>query len=614
VLVAAIWSLGRLWPRLSAGVQTVLWWCAAAKFLLAIVWVTPIELRILPVPAVADRAIAAVTRAAGPEHPVLWLPASTFAKATVDKLAGRLRPFDFRPFDTLRGVPSGVEGRLKAEATNADGFTRPDGPALQETLTRPATASMSAIGWRPVLLGAWILGVTLTMVTGLRRWRMTADLVRRADPAPHETALLALDVARALGLRRAPAVRVSREVATPLVAGAFQPTVVLPAVGFARLSVAEQRMALCHELAHVKRADLWLGCVPALAERLFFFHPLVRLAAREYALCREAACDVAVITTLQTSPQDYGRLLLALGVIPGRTAAAAGASWSFSTLKRRLTMLAKPSTHSPGTRAVAAAAVAAAVLAIVPLRLSARPEPAPVAAAAGALRESAQTTRAVAADEGKDFLNYVLFVDGDTTQSSGTSADVRIARQYRRNGERLLWFRHAGGERVIRDPGVIDQVLTIWQPVNELGEEMGRLGERQGRLGAEQGKIGERQGRIGEEQAALGAKQGALGARQGVLAARQMVAFTDAGQRAVDAEYRKIDDEFRALDREMKALDARMRDLETPMADLNGQMQLLNGEMGVLHRKMDEASKKAQSEMADLIDRAVSMGVAIPVR
>ena len=35
-------------------------------------------------------------------------------------------------------------------------------------------------------------------------------------------------------------------------------------------------MALAHELMHVRRRDVLLGCLPALAERLYFFHPLVR--------------------------------------------------------------------------------------------------------------------------------------------------------------------------------------------------------------------------------------------------------------------------------------------------------------------------------------------------
>ena len=106
-------------------------------------------------------------------------------------------------------------------------------------------------------------------------------------------------------------------------------------------------MALCHELAHMKRGDVWLGCVPAAAERIFFFHPLAHLAAREYVFWREAACDAAVLAALDAAPQSYGRLLLDLGVSRQRaTLAAAGAAWSFSNLRRIIVMLDHPSAPS----------------------------------------------------------------------------------------------------------------------------------------------------------------------------------------------------------------------------------------------------------------------------
>ena len=73
-------------------------------------------------------------------------------------------------------------------------------------------------------------------------------------------------------------------------------------------------MALAHELAHLRRGDLWLGWVPALAEALLFFHPLVRRAAREYALAREEACDAEALRLTGAEPGDYGQLLLAFGV------------------------------------------------------------------------------------------------------------------------------------------------------------------------------------------------------------------------------------------------------------------------------------------------------------
>ena len=564
VLVAGIWIAGRLWPRLSARTLAMLWWCAAAKFLLALVWIAPVELPILPAPQA---------------------------------------------------------GRIAGQATESSG-------ADSISAAMPAPSDQSAAtenyrDWRPVLLGLWAGGVALAMIAGIRRWRITANLVERSEPATADTTEMATEVAEAIGLKRAPPVRTSNDVGTPFVTGALRPVVVVPADRFAALSSDEKRMALCHELAHVKRADLWLGCVPALAERLFFFHPLVRLAAREYALCREAACDAAVIDALDTSPREYGRLLLALGVTPGRMAvAAAGASWSFSTLKRRITMLREPSNHSWKGRASAAALVTVGVAAIVPLRLSARPQRGVEQASLASPRTPLEilTTPAKTRDEpqqpepGEREMNYVLFLDGKNTTMSGSTRDIEIAGRHRRNGERLLWFRQAGGEYVVRDPSVIEQVMNLWAPVNAIGEAQGKLGSRQGELGARQGDIGQRQGRVGVEQAVIGSKQAAIADRQGRLAAREASVRTDADRRSIDAEHRQLDDEMRALDRQMQDLDARMRDLDKPMRDLDDQMQVLNGQMQELDLRMRGAIRAAETQMQALIDKSIASGVATAVK
>ena len=154
-----------------------------------------------------------------------------------------------------------------------------------------------------------------------------------------------------MGLPGAPVVRMSALVETPLVVGVLSPTVIVPVARFRQMNDVERRMALAHECAHIKRADLRVGCVPAFAEAVFFFHPLARLAAREYALWREAACDAAVIDALDIPPAAYGRLLVGLGVSrPGVGLAAAGASWSSSNLKRRLLMLTDTPVRSTRSR------------------------------------------------------------------------------------------------------------------------------------------------------------------------------------------------------------------------------------------------------------------------
>ena len=63
----------------------------------------------------------------------------------------------------------------------------------------------------------------------------------------------------------------------------------------ATLSPEDLRLALAHEMAHVKRGDLRLALLPAAMQVLFFFHPLVWLASAEWAAAREEACDALAL-------------------------------------------------------------------------------------------------------------------------------------------------------------------------------------------------------------------------------------------------------------------------------------------------------------------------------
>ncbi len=354
LVVAAIWALSRA-LTLAPATRTLLWWCAAAKFVLALVWTAPIAVPILPALGESLSPSAAV-------HGARAVDVSSPSRA------GQV-------------VEPRVGSRPASGARAAGG-----GAALVEPLRGLAE-------WSSYAALAWTGGLLLLAVVGIRRWSETSALVRTSTPAGADVDARARDLAARLALRRVPAVRVSDRIETPLVTGLFRPVVLLPGERFTALSERQREMALCHELAHVKRADLWLGCVPALAERLFFFHPLAHFVAREYSVAREAACDAAVVETLDAAPREYGCLLLALGVSRPQAGAAANAAWSFVHLKRRIAMLQELSSSAPRSRAVAVAAVAVAVLALAPLRLVARPVP----AAPAARRLAAVPERAAAA-------------------------------------------------------------------------------------------------------------------------------------------------------------------------------------------------------------------------
>ena len=93
---------------------------------------------------------------------------------------------------------------------------------------------------------------------------------------------------------------------------------------FAQVALAVARKDLQSEL---RGREL----LPALAQHVAFFHPLVHVAVREYGVAREAAVDAAVVAGNRHCRGDYGRLLVRLGVAPKPGAGLASASPSLIT-------------------------------------------------------------------------------------------------------------------------------------------------------------------------------------------------------------------------------------------------------------------------------------------
>ena len=139
------------------------------------------------------------------------------------------------------------------------------------TLVAPLPSAMPRtppVGWPLVVALAWLAGVLVQV------WRVGRDvgrsrhLVAEATPATQEVRSMAASLAARLGLRNTPEVRVSGQIEAPQVTGFLRATVLLPDRWLARFTGDELAMTLCHELAHVRRHDLLLGAVPALAERI----------------------------------------------------------------------------------------------------------------------------------------------------------------------------------------------------------------------------------------------------------------------------------------------------------------------------------------------------------
>jgi beta-lactamase regulating signal transducer with metallopeptidase domain len=223
--------------------------------------------------------------------------------------------------------------------------------------------------WKQAALLVWLVGAAVLLVRlfgGLLAvWRMER---RAGELADERWTMLTDRLSRRMGLGRIVRLLRGPTSAVPMTWGAFRPVILLPAEADAW---DEDRRAavLAHELAHVRRWDALTQWIAHLAVALFWFNPLVWVAARRVREEREHACDDAVLA-VGTRATDYADHLLtivrALGSAPGPAAALAMARRTH--LEGRLRAILDSATQrGPVSRTLAGATAVFALTLIVPL-------------------------------------------------------------------------------------------------------------------------------------------------------------------------------------------------------------------------------------------------------
>ncbi|MGV7210189.1 M56 family metallopeptidase [Oxalobacteraceae bacterium A2-2] len=141
------------------------------------------------------------------------------------------------------------------------------------------------------LAAAWLAGC-IAMLAWL--WRGHARYRARLGPLRDEDGLLH-SASAAVG---------------PAVVGLWRPAIVLPADFGNRYTAREQQLILAHERVHLARRDPLQNGLCALILCLFWFHPLLYLAARRYRLDQELACDAAVMRAHPGLRRSYAEAML----------------------------------------------------------------------------------------------------------------------------------------------------------------------------------------------------------------------------------------------------------------------------------------------------------------
>ncbi len=166
------------------------------------------------------------------------------------------------------------------------------GDSKSETAVPPVSDSKSAFTPLLGILFVWLSGIyILTFRWCLVTIRFTRRVRTTSAPSQAATIRLVESLASEIRLRRMPSVVSTTAVASPAVFGLIRPTLLIPAGFETAFDEAEMRWAIAHELAHLKRRDLWAVAFERAVGLAGFFHPAFWLARRATANFRELACD-----------------------------------------------------------------------------------------------------------------------------------------------------------------------------------------------------------------------------------------------------------------------------------------------------------------------------------
>jgi beta-lactamase regulating signal transducer with metallopeptidase domain len=194
--------------------------------------------------------------------------------------------------------------------TNRSGPVRPAGSAtLAADLGSASVESSGSVTWPIAAVFVWLAGAGAVALRFMAGVAQTRGVVRNARPLEQRylDSLLAVCVER-IGLRRRIRLLLSDQANIPFVWGRCQPVIILPQRAL-RWSRRRLEMVLTHVVAHIHRYDP-VTVLPAwIAVTVYWFNPLIWLAARRLTVEKERASDDLALNTGADAP-DYAEELL----------------------------------------------------------------------------------------------------------------------------------------------------------------------------------------------------------------------------------------------------------------------------------------------------------------
>jgi Tol biopolymer transport system component/beta-lactamase regulating signal transducer with metallopeptidase domain len=214
-------------------------------------------------------------------------------------------------------VSSGTFDTVALEHARPSGempHVRPSENVDGENTTMASTdKGLTSLTWQAVVFLLWLAGVMAFLAVLVQRIMFVRGLVAAGCPAGDELTDLLEQCRRQMTVKRDIKLRLSEAVPGPAVCGLLRPIVLMPTSLVEKLSPEGLRAALIHELAHIKRCDLWVNSVQTFLQVVYFYNPFVWFANSMIRKVCEEAVDETVLVALGGQAKHYSNTLIDIG-------------------------------------------------------------------------------------------------------------------------------------------------------------------------------------------------------------------------------------------------------------------------------------------------------------
>src|SRR5438128_3587418 len=166
------------------------------------------------------------------------------------------------------------------------------------------------LSWPALILIGWAIGAIGLFWFLIHRSRYVGRQVKAATDASDDLIALLKQCGAQMRLSVALRLKLARSPMSPAVCGFGRPVVLISRQLAERLSVSQLRAVLLHELAHVKRGDIWVNHAQTLLQIFYWWHPLLWLANAHIRRVREQAVDEQVMVQMGEEGESYAATLL----------------------------------------------------------------------------------------------------------------------------------------------------------------------------------------------------------------------------------------------------------------------------------------------------------------